>query len=107
MFPGLNPLRRRLARCYQAICDGLGRWMKPLSTSLVVGTLADVTSDKAELVAENALLRHQLIILKRQVKRSVYRKTNRLFLLLLARMVRTWKQAHITCSAGDVARLSP
>ncbi len=67
--------------------------MKPRSTSLVLGTLADVTRDKAELVAENALLRHQLIILQRQVKRPISRKTDRLLLVLLARMVRSWKQA--------------
>jgi putative transposase len=52
-----------------------------------------MTRGKAELLAENALLRHQLTILRRQVKRSVYRKTDRLLLILLARMVRTWKQA--------------
>ena len=61
--------------------------------SLLLGTLSDMTRGKAELLAENALLRHQLIILRRQVKRPVYRKTDRLLLILLARMVRTWKQA--------------
>src|SRR5690242_10498267 len=55
--------------------------------------LADMTRGKSELLAENALLRHQLIILRRQIKRPVYRKTDRLLLVLLARMVRTWKQA--------------
>jgi hypothetical protein len=73
--------------------EGVLRWIKPLTTSLVFGALADLTRDKAELVAENALLRHQLIILRRQVKRPVYRKTDRLLLVLLARLVRTWKQA--------------
>jgi len=60
---------------------------------LCAGTLADLTRGKAELLAENALLRHQLIILRRQVKRPVYRKRDQLLLVLLARMVRTWKQA--------------
>jgi len=41
----------------------------------------------------NALLRHQLIILRRQVKHPVYLKTDRFLLVVLARMVRTWKQA--------------
>ncbi len=93
MFPVLTPLRQRLALCFHALSDSLRRWMKPRSTSLVLGTLADVTRDKAELVAENALLRHQLIILQRQVKRPISRKTDRLLLVLLARMVRSWKQA--------------
>ena len=68
-------------------------WIKPSTTSLVFGTLADLTRGKAELLAENALLRHQLIILRRQIKRPIYRKTDRVLLVLLARMVRTWKQA--------------
>jgi len=55
--------------------------------------LADMTRSKAQLLAENALLRQQLIILRRQVKRPVCRKTDRLLLLLMARMVRTWTQA--------------
>ena len=69
------------------------RWIKPLTTSLVLGTFADLTRGKAELLAENALLRQQLIILRRQIKRPVYKKTDRLLLVLLASMVRTWKQA--------------
>jgi transposase InsO family protein len=68
-------------------------WVKPPATSLVPGTLADLTRGKLELLAENALLRQQLIILRRQVKRPTYRKTDRLLLVLLARMARTWKQA--------------
>ncbi len=48
---------------------------------------------KAELLAENALLRQQLIILSREVKRPAFRKTDRLLLVLLARMVRFWKEA--------------
>src|SRR5215467_13975129 len=43
-----------------------------------------MTRGKAELLAENALLRQQLIILCRQVKRPVYKKTDRLLLVLLA-----------------------
>src|SRR5437016_14272658 len=69
------------------------RWLKPSTTSLVLGTLADMTRGKSELLAENALLRHQLIILRRQVKHPVYLKTDRFLLVVLARMVRTWKQA--------------
>src|SRR6266478_7915289 len=41
----------------------------------------------------HALLRQQLIILHRQVKRPACRKTDRFLLLFLARMMRTWKQA--------------
>ena len=68
-------------------------WTTPLTTSLPLGTFADLARSKAELMAENALLRQQLIILKRQVKRPACTKTDRVLLVLLARVVRTWKQA--------------
>jgi hypothetical protein len=64
-----------------------------------LGTVADLARSKSELVAENALLRQQLLILRRHVKRPACTKTDRLLLVLLARMVRTWKQVHITRSA--------
>ncbi len=44
-------------------------------------------------MAENALLRQQLLILRRQVKRPACTKTDRMLLVLLARAIRTWKQA--------------
>ena len=44
-------------------------------------------------MAENALLRQQLIILQRQVKRPACTNTDRMLLVVLARAVRTWKQA--------------
>ncbi len=40
----------------------------------------------------NAFLRQQLIMLKRQVKRPVCTKTDRILLVLLARAVQAWKQ---------------
>jgi hypothetical protein len=43
-------------------------------------------------VAENALLRQQFIILKRQVKQPACTQKDRILLVLLARAVRKWKQ---------------
>jgi putative transposase len=68
-------------------------WSKPNTTSLLLGTLTDLARSKSELVAENALLRQQLIILRRQMKRPVCAKTDRVLLVLLARTIRSWKQA--------------
>jgi putative transposase len=68
-------------------------WIKPSMTSLVLGTLTDLARGKSELLAENALLRHQLNILRRQIKRPICRKRDRLLLVLLARMVLAWRQA--------------
>ena len=42
---------------------------RPSNVVVVVGTAADVVRTRAELIAENALLRQQLVILRRSVKR--------------------------------------
>ena len=86
-------LKRLVGTPVSVLCTRFVHWAKPLTSSLLLGTLADLARSKSELVAENALLRQQLIILKRQVKRPACTKTDRVFLVLLARVVRTWKQA--------------
>ena len=69
------------------------QWTRPTNRSLVSGTLINLTRTRAELIAENALLRQQLIILRRQVKRPTCTRMERIRLVLLARIVRPWKQA--------------
>jgi len=77
----------------QSVNQHFVAWTKPDTSSLLLGTLTDLARSKSELGAENAFLRQQLIILHRQVKRPICTKTDRMLLVLLARMVRTWKQA--------------
>jgi putative transposase len=86
-------MKQRVWFSFYTLQERLLRWIKPPTTSFLLGALADTTRGKSELLAENALLRHQLSILRRQVKRPVCRKTDRLLLVLLASMVQTWKQA--------------
>jgi transposase InsO family protein len=86
-------IKQRVCFRFHTFQERVLRWIKPPTTSLVLSMLADMTRSKAQLLAENALLRQQLIILRRQVKRPVCRKKDRLLLLLMARMVRTWTQA--------------
>src|SRR5207302_9043614 len=85
--------KRRVYFSLHTLQKRFSRWIKPPTTSLLLGTFADMSRGKSELLAENALLRQQLIILRRQIKRPVYQKTDRFLLVLLVRMVRTWKQA--------------
>jgi hypothetical protein len=79
--------------CLRSLHHRFVTWTKPDTTSLLLATLTDLARSKSELVAENALLRQQLIILRRQVKRPACTRTDRMLLVLLARFVRTWKQA--------------
>jgi len=57
VFPFLILLRLRIALCFHALHDGIVRWMKPRSTSLLLGAIADLAKGKPELLVENALLR--------------------------------------------------
>jgi len=86
-------IKQRVCLNFHALQKRFLGWIKPPTTSLVLGTLADLTRGRAELIAENALLRQQLTILYRQIKRPVDKKTDRFLLVLLAKMARTWKQA--------------
>ncbi len=87
----------RLKRLVGPLVRGLRahyfQWTTPLTSSLPLQTLADLGRSKSELVAENAILRQQLIILRRQVKRPACTKADRVLLVFLARVIRTWKQA--------------
>ena len=85
--------KQRVSLSFYVLQERCSRGIRPQTIPLLLGMLIDLTRGKSELLAENALLRQQLIILRRQIKRPVYRKSDRLLLLLLARMVRTWKQA--------------
>jgi putative transposase len=88
----LSRLKRLVVPSVKVLHARFVHWTKPLTSSLPLGTLADLARSKPELVAENALLRVPLIILKRQVKRPACTKKDRILLLLLARAVRAWKQ---------------
>lgn len=89
----LTQLNRLFKSCLGMLRSRFARWTKPLTTSLLLETLADLNRSKSELIAENALLRQQLIILRRQVKRPTFTRADRMLLVLLARTVQYWKQA--------------
>jgi putative transposase len=90
VFPSLLRLKNS---CLDALSSRLARWTKPIRTSLPLSTLTDLGKSKSQLIAENALLRQQLIMLKRQVKRPPVSSADRILLVLLARLVRNWQQA--------------
>src|SRR5215469_10861554 len=89
----LTFITRLISFCLQSLHHRFVDWTKPSDTALILGTLTDLSRSKSELVAENALLRQQLIILRRHMKRPVCTKTDRMLLVLLARMGGAWKQA--------------
>ena len=65
-------ITRLTGLCLHSLHNRFVLWAKPDISSLLLGTLTDLARSKSELVAENALLRQQLIILQRQVKRPAW-----------------------------------
>ena len=93
--------------CFHSLQYSFLCWTRPLNTSLLLGMLADLARGKAELVAENALLRQQLIILRRQSKRPMCTKRDRSLLVLLARATRSWRQALLIVQEDDPFAMAP
>src|SRR5205823_13549190 len=77
---------------------------KPAAPILITGALTDLRRSKPELVAENALLRQQLLVLRRSVKRPRCTPTDRALLVLLASRLRTWRQALLIVQPETVLR---
>ncbi len=77
---------------------------KPTTTSLVRGSLRDLVRTKPQLMAENALLRQQLIVLNRSAKRPHLTATDRSLLVLLASRVRAWKDALLIVKPDTLLR---
>ena len=78
--------------------------LRPASRSILIGAVTDLTRTKADLIAETALLRHQLALLKCQSKRPRLNPSDRLSLLLLAKVTRTWRQALLIVQPATLLR---
>ncbi|MGA7979413.1 MAG: integrase core domain-containing protein [Chromatiaceae bacterium] len=78
-----------------AVVRAVQRLLRPARSSAKVGIGAaqDLTRTRAELLAENALLRQQVIVLRRGIRRPRIHRDDRLLLLILARLCRRWRDA--------------
>ena len=54
----------------QAVKRHFRQWTRPDNHDLVLNSVPDLTRSKSELLLEDKLLRQQLIVLKRQAKRT-------------------------------------
>ena len=89
---------------WQAVKRRFRQWTKPVDNTPVLSIILAVTRSKSELVLENALLRQQLIVLKRQTKRPKLTWRDRALLVLLASKLRTWKNALVIVQPDTVLR---
>ncbi len=99
-------------RIVQTVIDRLGSLvqgfvrslLRPASASTLATAMLDLSRSKADLIAENALLRHQLILLKRQSKGPKLSQSDPLHLLLLAKITRTWRQVLMIVQPATLPR---
>ncbi len=68
-------------------------WARPVVGTHAAGTGGDLLRSWAQLLAENALLRQQVLVLRRSVARPIVTRADRTLLVLLAGHVRAWRQA--------------
>ena len=97
-------VKRAITRGVLAVRQHLAASTKPTNSSLVRGSLQDLARTKPQLIAENALLRQQLIVLNRSVKRPCLTATDRSLLVLLASRVRAWKDALLIVKPDTLLR---
>ncbi len=88
----------------QALRQHLASRTRPTNTSLVRGSLQDLVRTKPQLIAENGLLRQQLIVLNRSVKRPRLTARDRSLLVLLASHVRAWKETVLIVKPDTLLR---
>ena len=95
-------VRAHLARMATKAKDLLREVSRPFP--LVSGVLRDLTRSRKELIAENALLRQQLIVASRKVKRPAFKPHERGLVVLLSRVVRGWRDALLLVKPETVVR---
>src|SRR5215204_5915760 len=104
----LTHLFRRCAQLGRSLVRALRQRLitatKPAEQGVVVGALADLVRGRPALVAENAFLRQQLLVLRRSVKRPRCTPADRALLVLLASRLRAWRQALLIVQPETVLR---
>ena len=101
-------LLHRLLALGRAAAHGLRQRLlaatRPTIAPLACAALGDLARSKPALVAENALLRHQLAILRRTVKRPRCTPADRALLVLLASRIRAWRSALLIVQPATLLR---
>ena len=86
----MKSLKGLLKHCGQFIQHQFVALTKPATKALVLGSISDLTRSNKQLIAENTLLRQELIVLNRQVKRSTFKPLDKFILVILASLVHQW-----------------
>ncbi len=105
MFASPLPRLRHLARrAVAAVRARVTQLTRPVPIAVAIGAAADATRNRSDLLLENALLRHQLVVLGRTVKRPRLTAADRGLLVLVASQLRTWADALVVVRPETVLR---
>jgi putative transposase len=100
----LERLRHLARRFLAAARTRVTRWTRPVPIAVAAGAAADATRSRSALLLENALLRHQLAVLSRAVKRPRLTAADRGLLVLLTSRLRAWAGALVIVRPETVLR---
>ena len=101
VFSGvIAKLRSFLGNAAKAVREALR--VRPCS--VVAGLAADLLRSRSELVAENALLRQQLIVAARKVMKPAFQRHERTLITLLAAVLPRWRDALLLVKPETVLR---
>src|SRR3954451_21353846 len=92
MIELFQSLTSRMAKCGQLIQQKFIALTKPASKPPLPSAVMDLTKSNSQLLAENALLRQQLIVLNRQVKHPNFKPFDSFLLVIFASLIGNWKQ---------------
>lgn len=82
-----------ILNAYKTFINHIKHLTRPAAASIAAGALSDLPRSKADLIVENAILRQQVIVLNRSVKRPRLSDGDRMRLVLLSRLTSCWRSA--------------
>lgn len=105
MFRSLwSPFQKKLIVLFHTLQRQIKTWAKPLPLPVTAGVLTDLPRTKTDLILENALLRHRLVVLQRHVKRPHFTWKDRIFMVVTASRLPAWRQALLIVQPDTVLR---
>jgi hypothetical protein len=102
----IHGCRRRLAAIVAGVRHALRTrlWTRPAAVTHATGTGADLLRSRAQVLAENAFLRQQLLVQRHSVPRPALTRADRALLVLLAGRVRAWRRALLIIQPATLLR---
>jgi hypothetical protein len=94
----------KLQTVFAIVAKVMREALRPRPCSVVGGLATDLLRSRAELTAENVLLRQQLIVAARKVKRPILRRNERTLITLLAAVLPRWREALLLVKPETVLR---